>query len=220
MVGGAALGHILYHRRHITLAVNSIIPWSIFQCLERTCGHHDSRFHVWWKRPCQSLLGRRWRQMTLSWVASVCITVNRRSFPQYFVVPRCRWLGVYPASWKFENIQFCRKKLQEWPVLCDVVMRARLVVKATKLHAEVVGMAVGGLLACTADVCWAGVKVTAKFESSQWLSWYLLSTCVEISDAVDFRQLDLVYPVQVWPRSEYVVGNADPCIVSFPWHKV
>lgn len=179
------------------------------------------RFHVWWKRPCQSLLGRKWRQMTLSWVASVCITVNRRGFTQYFAATRCRWLGVYPASWKFKNSQFCRKKITRMtcPLWCGHE-RARSVVKATKLRAEVVGMAVGGLLACTADVCWAGVKLTAKFESSQWLSWYLLSTCVEISDAVDFRQRDLVYPVQVWPRSEYVVGNADPCIVSFQWHKV
>jgi hypothetical protein len=40
-------------------------------------------------------------------------------------------------------------------------------VKGTKLLAEVVGMAVGGLLACTVEIAGRVLRLTARFESSQ-----------------------------------------------------
>lgn len=66
--------------------------------------------------------------------------------------------------------------------------------------------------------CWhvlGGVRVTARFESSQWLSWF---SPYHLCWDSDFKQQDVVYPVRVLPRSEYVVGNAYPCVVSFQWH--
>lgn len=77
----------------------------------------------------------------------------------------------------------------------------------------------GRPLASTVDIHWAVVELTARFENSQWLRRCLQSTCVEMSDPVELKQLHVVYPVQVLRRSESVTGNAYPCIVSFEWYK-
>jgi hypothetical protein len=47
------------------------------------------------------------------------------------------------------------------------------------------------------NIHWAGVKMTAAFENSQWLHSYLHSSCLLIKAPVDLKQLDVVNPVQV-----------------------
>lgn len=148
------------------------------------------------------------------------ITFSLRNFIQNVAAPWLCGLDLYPANLKFEyNHCFQRNESEQffahkWLRL----VRSRSVTEGVRgaKCAEVVDRAVGRrppgfycrdvLGGCKGDrQVWKQPMI--ELVSPYHLCW----------DS-DFKQRDLVYPVRVLPRSEYVVGNAYTCIVSFRWY--